>query len=594
MTTVRLRKIELKNFKALVNFSLSVSEMNVLVGPNNCGKSTVLGACRALSGALRRARRRKAEPIHGAGPHNEGWRVDEKLLPITVENIHSDYREESTEARFSFSNNGQLHLNFPADGGCVLWATTPTARVNTPTLFKRHFPIEVRHVPVLGPVNNAEDLVKKETVQRALGTHRASRYFRSYWYHFPNDFDRFARLVRTTWQGMAIGKPELAKYGLQELAMFCEENRISRELFWAGFGFQVWCQLLTHIASSTGSTLLVLDEPETYLHPDLQRRLLLLLREADPDIIFATHSTELMSEADPSDIVVVNKSARWGRRLKNINDVQQALESVGSVQNITLTELSRHRRVVFVEGDTDYGIFRRFAKRLDMSELAASTGLASVEVEAFDNWKRVQGAAWAIERALGSNLAMAVVLDRDYRCDEEIADIERNLGKHVPCVHIHRCKEVENYLLVPQAIQRALEDIARERAQRSGGPPFNVPSIESLLSQITQDVRAEAQAQYIAKRTAYLSARKEDPATVTKTTIEAFEEAWRDLRTRLRIVPGKKVLASLRTSIQDEHGISFSNSKVIAAMRMDEIPEDMRALLDKLECFRTSAVALEP
>src|SRR5579859_4031623 len=69
------------------------------------------------------------------------------------------------------------------------------------------------------------------------------------------------------------------------LAMFCDERRIERELFWAGFGFQVWCQLLTHILRAETATVLVIDEPEIYLHPDLQHQLLSLLRDLGPDVL---------------------------------------------------------------------------------------------------------------------------------------------------------------------------------------------------------------------------------------------------------------------------------------------------------------------
>ena len=74
--------------------------------------------------------------------------------------------------------------------------------------------------------------------------------------------------------------------------MFCLEDRMTRELYWAGFGFQIWCQLLTHLCRAQDSSLVVIDEPEVYLHPDVQRQLIGILRELGPDVLLATHSTE--------------------------------------------------------------------------------------------------------------------------------------------------------------------------------------------------------------------------------------------------------------------------------------------------------------
>jgi len=160
--------------------------------------------------------------------------------------------------------------------------------------------------------------------------------------------------------------------------MFCEEDRITRELYWAGFGFQVWCQMLTNIARAEGATIFVVDEPEIYLHPDVQRQLLGILREIEPDILIATHSTEIMSEADPSEILVIDKTRRHAQRLRDIAGVQAALERVGSVQNITLTRLARNRHILFVEDDYDFGVIRQFARRLGLTQLASGSEITAV------------------------------------------------------------------------------------------------------------------------------------------------------------------------------------------------------------------------
>src|SRR3989442_15165799 len=57
------RSIRFKNYKALKKFYLPLSEFNVLVGPNNAGKSTIIGAFRLLSEGLRKARSKSAEYV---------------------------------------------------------------------------------------------------------------------------------------------------------------------------------------------------------------------------------------------------------------------------------------------------------------------------------------------------------------------------------------------------------------------------------------------------------------------------------------------------------------------------------------------------
>jgi len=138
----------------------------------------------------------------------------------------------------------------------------------------------------------------------------------------------------------------------------------------AGFGFQIWCQLLTHLSRSNEASIIIIDEPEIYLHPDVQRQLLSILRSLDADVLLATHSVEIMGEADPSEILLVNKGSRSAKRLKDVEVVQVALESLGSTQNVTLTHLARTKKILFVEGMSDYKSVRRFAKNLGFNDLA--------------------------------------------------------------------------------------------------------------------------------------------------------------------------------------------------------------------------------
>jgi len=272
-SAVRVVSVDFRGVKALNNYSLRLQRTNILVGPNNCGKSTIVGAFKALAVALRRAKGKSPVIIGGPEGRRYGHWVSAESLPISIENVHSDYADADTTITFQFSNRNALTLFFPRDGTCALLADSHGVPLTSAGAFRKAFPFAVSIVPVLGPVEHRESLLAIETVQRDLMTHRASRHFRNYWHHFPEGFDEFAEVVRATWPGMDIQRPEVIDFRNSTLSMFCLESRITRELYWAGFGFQVWCQLLTHIGRGRDSNILVVDEPEIYLHADLQRQL---------------------------------------------------------------------------------------------------------------------------------------------------------------------------------------------------------------------------------------------------------------------------------------------------------------------------------
>jgi len=584
---VRITRVDFDNFKALEKYSLSFEHVNIIVGPNNAGKSTILSAFRALDTALRATRSKAPTRIYFDDVSTIGYRVPESNFPIALENVHTNYQSTASKITFTLSNRNKLQLIFPVEGGCVLIPIVEGETVTKAASFKRCFPISLTVVPVLGPVEHNEARRERATVVDGLSTHRASHHFRNYWHYFSDGFADFAELVRTTWPGMEIEPPEFDA-GSGQLRMYCREDRLTRELYWVGFGFQIWCQLLTHLSRSKGSSLVVVDEPETYLHPDVQRQLLGICRDLGCDMLLATHSSEIMSEADPAEIVVIDKRKSAGERLRDVVGVQRALDAVGSAQNITLTSLARSRRVLFVEGVDDFRLLRRFARRLGLQELASGVGIVPLPSGGFGSWSRVTTLAAGIADALGSPLAIAAIYDRDYYSVEQINEVVEALSKNLTFAHVHARKEIENYLLIPSALARALDRAVSERVARQGTVPIPSTEIGPLLIRITDPMRDEVMSQLATKRSEKLKATGRDPADIMKETISEFNRKWDDLTTRLTIVPGKEVLRALRDHLQEHFGVSMTDARIVDAFHRDEIPEDLKILLRAVDTFRTT------
>lgn len=588
---MKITSVEFRNYKGLKHFSVALQAMNVLVGPNNCGKSTIIDAFKILSVALRRARARRPDIVMGPKGRTYGHELAADILAVSLENSHTDYADTETTILFRISNGNHLQLYFPKDGGCRLLAIPQGKAISTAAAFKSEYPISVAIVPVLGRVEHEETLVQKETVQRNIETHLASRHFRNYWHHFPEDFGEFSSLIAATWPTMEILAPEVVHGRAPRLSMFCLENRITRELFWAGSGFQIWCQLLTHIVAGRGSTLLVVDEPEIYLHPDVQRQLVSILRRSGSDVLLASHSPEIIGEADPSEILLIDKRNRSGQRLRDAEGVQCALDRIGSSQNITLTRLARNRRILFVENEQDINLIRRFARQVGFIQLAAGTDITAVSSKGFSSWEKVEALGWGIPLTLGADLVIGAIYDRDYWCAEEIEDVLMRLRSQIAFAAIHSRKEIENYLLVPIALTKAIAAAVTDRLERGAAvlpAPPTEPEMEAMLDEITTPLRAEVQSQYIARRQDFFRRSRSglDPASVAHRAIEVVDTKWKTISTRMEIVPGKAVLGLLRDRIQLEYGVSLSDQRIVGAFRPADIPSDLRYLLECLDRFR--------
>lgn len=588
----RVTSISFLRYKALQQFSISLQEFNVLVGPNNSGKSTIIGALRILGEGLRRARSKSPTPIELQGRFAWGYRIDLRGLPVAGENVFFNYDDsEHAEISFRISNGNLLKLHFPEQRACYLLFEA-AKRIRSPADFKREFDVEIAFVPILGPVEHNEPLYQKEAARLALLSHNASRNFRNIWYHYPEEFADFRALINQTWPGMDIDRPEAqvdAKGAT--LRMFCPEERFPREIYWAGYGFQVWAQMLTYIVQGRQASLIVIDEPDIYLHSDLQRQLVSLLQELGPDVLIATHSTEIVSEVDPHCLLSINKKQRSAKQVKDASQVKKVFAALGSNINPILTQLAKTRRALFVEGG-DFRIFSSVARILRYDKLANRADFAVVPIEGF-NPRRALDLGRGIEMTLDASVLKAVVLDRDYRSNEEVKAVLVELRKDVDLAWIHDRKEIENFLLSPKVLARTISARLVERSKRLGVDMKEAPDVIDLLGEVTLPMKAEVAGQYLAKRSEYLRKRNPglDIAESNAEVMTMFERDWQDLESRLRIVSGKQVLADLNQKLQKRLGISVSDSQICAQFKRDEVPEDLKTLLRRIKDFSEKSPA---
>ncbi|WP_080752006.1 ATP-dependent nuclease [Bradyrhizobium japonicum] len=574
------KSVRFRNFKSLKDYTVHLRTTNVLVGPNNAGKSTILDAFRAMAAAHRYACRRVQSPISVNGSTVSGYEIPMTNFPISLANVHSDYQtDQETSVTFSLENGNKLQLSFYENARCVMTITEAKQRTATTAQFRKNFPVSIYPFPTLGPLEEEELLLTDEYVRQSEDTRRAHRMFRNIWYRRPQQFPAFEELVAKTWEGMTISKPELNLTFPARLSMFCKEDRIDREVYWAGFGFQVWLQILTHLTGASADNVLVVDEPEIYLHPDLQRRLFQLLKNSNKQLILATHSAEIVNEADHEDVVLVNRTRRTAARVSDADSLQEALNSIGSAQNIHLARLTKGRRILFLEGD-DYRLLRRFGSRFSFDSIANDVVITVVPIGGFSQSKRIQDTAWAFEKILKANISIAAVLDRDFRCAEEIVELLKDGRASVPHFHILTSKEIENYLLVPAAITKALQHRLKER---KSSVTVSETDIEEMLDGIVASQKADLLGQYVSNRVRYFTTRSaKDPSTVVKEAIEQLEKDWHDRKTT--ICSGKKAFAALNGQLQQRFGVSITSNQVINHLGPNEVG-DLISILSDLDQF---------
>ena len=330
----------------------------------------------------------------------------------------------------------------------------------------------------------------------------------------------------------------------------------------------------------------MIDEPDIYLHADLQRQLLGILKTLSPDILIATHSTEIITEADPDDLLVISKRFQSAKRIKDPSQLQEIFHVLGSNLNPILTQLAKTKRALFVEGK-DFQVLSRFARKLSRSQVANRSDFAVIPVEGFNPMK-VRDFVLGMETTLGAKVLAGVIFDRDYRSNEECSNEVAALKKYSVFARIHERKELENFLLVPDPLRRAVKRRVSERSHRTGNDIIFDEDVTDILTRLTTPLRHKIEARYLVRRRPFEKARNPglDESTIDEKMMAEFDEVWKDIHQRCILVPGKKILSAFNTYLQDTYGITVSPSLIIDCFRKSDIPSEMVELIDEIEEFR--------
>ena len=105
-----------------------------------------------------------------------------------------------------------------------------------------------------------------------------------------------------------------------------------------------------------------------------------------------------------------------------------------------------------------------------------------------------------MEKTLGTKLLKMAIFDRDYRSEAEAKKVAEELGKFCWHAAVHERKELENYLLHPIAIGKAIRSRLQERSEIGAkAPAFNENLVELLMG-LSEDLKNSVQARLIASR----------------------------------------------------------------------------------------------
>ena len=577
---MRIQRLDLWNFKAFERFTMTLGANAFLVGPNNAGKSTLIAAARVAAGMLDHATRRQPTGRRAHGHRRvttHSLRADQ--YGLVTENLRHQFR--SGESAVSLQTDTDLILTgvWPSDDDefpkPYFYLRRSDERTVSQPSKVRELTGQIGIIPGLYPINQTET-VRDETYLRSnFQSRRSSQHARNHLrlIRLGEEFADFIEFV-TSWlpeiEELSVTTRRGKEFGDREIDVFVRErgDRTPKELFWVGDGMQIFVQILTHLWRLRSADVVILDEPDLYLHADLQRRLVRLLDSTAAQTITATHSSEMLAEASSESVVWVDKTRRRAIRRPKAASLQDLSTQIGSSFNLRLATALRARTVVFVEGD-DMSIIRELAKTTGADHLAGERNCAVIEIKGFSNWVRVEPFKWFVSDFLDDSVDVFVLLDRDYRTDADVGEVRSTLEAIGIHAYIWHRKELENYLLDPAALARA----------SNTSPSYISSQLESITDAMTEDVLG----QFAEKRHFSSPSGSKDMARTISETNTELRPLAEDPEWRLHRYPAKTILNSLNKILQQAGHTTVSTKNLARQLRRPEIPDEMCNWLNEVD-----------
>lgn len=574
-----INRLRLQHYKGFRDFTLDVKGTSLLVGPNNAGKTTIIAALRLCIYVIRYASSRKPEvAIRDSRRERDvvGYHLSLPAGEFVQENIRHEFREEESRIELTMKNRSKVYIVWPVDGDPYFYLEhTEGLQPRNLKTVKDYFP-SIGVVPTLSPVEYREYILTARHVKENISTRLTSRHFRNQLYVLaaedPNSYKEATDfLVENTSEVEYLALVDsISEKGDRELDLFyCESStRTEKELYWSGDGLQIWLQVLFHLWRLRDVQVLVLDEPDVFLHPDLQRRLIRLVEDIPCQVILATHAPEMLAEVSRDSVVLVDRTKKRSKRMSDDQALGSLNDALGSGFNLRLAKALRSRVVLFVEGK-DMKILTNLAKTLGASYFSKEVGLTVVPMEGYSNRGMSGSFGWLNSNFLGGAVDVFVVIDRDYRSQDTVSAHVGELESSGVHAHVWARKELESYLLVPDAISRI-----------SG---LDTYEIKQFLLEVMEELRGKVFSRFLAERDLEKRSGRMHLVSIAEEAIVEFDKNWNDYAWRLGVVPPKEVLSALNARIQEVGGKSVSMRGLSARLRADEISTEMRGIIARVE-----------
>ena len=306
--------LEIENFKHFGDRQrIELDHPAVLIGPNNCGKTTAIQALALWSQAVRTWFEAKGKSRPKERPATSLNRLNVVSVPVRRTRYFwhdAVVRRGNRDVPLSIGV-GVLHRNavervtmrFRNQGDELVYCTPDDATLGRPDVIETAAALNVRLLYPMSGLETEEPILQPGRIDVLLGQGQTAQVLRNLcllvFLDAPDDWRRIVGLMERLFS-VRLGQPtETARGGID---LFYRQANVREPLdvALAGRGLQQMLLLIAYLYSHRRSVLLI-DEPDAHLEILRQRQVYVLLREIaarnESQVVLVTHSEVLIDEA---------------------------------------------------------------------------------------------------------------------------------------------------------------------------------------------------------------------------------------------------------------------------------------------------------
>jgi len=234
-----------------------------------------------------------------------------------------------------------------------------------------------------------------------------------------------------------------------------------------GTGVGQVLSILFVIITANYPRVIIIDEPQSFLHPGAAKKLIEILKNLGKDerfqehqYIISTHSPTIIAAAEPATITMLKYTENCETEISTMNsentrELRSLLDEIG----VRLSDVFGMDKILWVEGPTEEKCYpliitKILKKSLRGNQILAIKNTGDLEGKRahiiFDVYDKLSGSQNLFPPAIG------FLFDKEERTEQQMGDLRKRSSN--PVEFLPR-RMYENYLLDPEAIANVLNEL---------------------------------------------------------------------------------------------------------------------------------------